>query len=1205
MPNPAQPPEAMSPTKRALLALREAREEIAQLRAAQREPIAVVGLGCRFPGADDPDAFWRLLRAGEEAVGAVPAERWDADALYDPEPVAGKSYARRGAFLRQGGELDADFFGISPREMATLDPQQRLLLEVAWEALEDAGLPPRDRQTGRRTGVFVGIASGDFAAMLQARGLGAIDAYQATGTAHSVAAGRLSFLLGLEGPSLAVDTACSSSLVAVHLACESLRRGECDVALAAGVNRILTPDLSIAFCQNRMLSPTGRCHTFDAAADGFVRGEGCGVVALCRRSDARRQGDRILATIVGSAVGQDGRTAGLTVPNGPAQQAVIRDALRAADWPPDRVAYVEAHGTGTPLGDPIEVGALAEAYGSGPRRPLLIGSVKTNLGHLEAAAGIAGLIKTVLAIRHREIPPHLHHRQPNPRTPWERIPVEVVTAARPWPDAAQRTAGVSSFGFSGTNCHVLLAAPETATETATETGPPAERAADRAPAAPDASREGDWQLLTLSARSAPALAALVRALHDRLLPGPVAAVDGLCRDAARRRAHFEHRLAVLAADGPGLLAGLAAETPSEGDAAGSGAAAPTSTWRGRIGEPPAVAFLFTGQGVPVAAAGRTLFDREPVFRRVIEQCDGALADAAALADDEADGALATGALVQALYGGAPDPADGLLEPAALYAVEVALAALWRSWGIEPDAVAGHSLGEYAAAAVAGVMSIEDGVRLVAARARLMARGAEAGFMASVAASAADIERALADQGEGVAVAAWNGPRQVVLSGRQGAMEPALARLAAKGLRWQRLTTHHAFHSPAIEPILDDFEAAVAGVTLRPPRIDLIEGRTGAVAGDAVCTPRYWRRHAREPVRFADSVAALAALLDAAADPDSAVDGPGPEGRPPEQRGGGDVGRAGGCAWLEIGPRPVLLALTRRLLAVDAAPSAGGERASDATLFLPSLRPGRHDREQMLASLAQLYVRGADVRWPAVVGDGPRSAVSLPTYPWQRTPFPLRPDGGPPVAERTPAAGSPDESSSSVSDDAHAGHPLLGERLPALAARPREHVWQRTIADAAAIAFLDGHRFGGTPLVSFGTFLGMARSAARAVHGACEPLISDVVVHAPLFLSTDGVVLQSVLALEAAGGGRFEVHGRRLVGTADPGPAGRGPDREAAEGGPETGEPEGIDPEGSGPWQLHASMRIHVPAGESAHRGGEKLSAPAPTAAPGSARGGVA
>lgn len=1133
-------PVTLSPTKRALLALREARAEIDRLRADRHAPIAVVGLGCRFPGGEDPAAFWRLLRAGEDAVDEVPAERWDVDAIFDADPAApGKSYARRGAFLRQGGELDADFFGVSPREMATLDPQQRLLMEVAWEALEDAGLPARDQDVpGRRTGVFAGIASGDFASLLQARGAEAIDAYLATGTAHSVAAGRLSFLLGLEGPSLAVDTACSSSLVAVHLACQSLRLGECDVALAAGVNRILTPDLTIAFCKNQMLSPSGRCHTFGAAADGFVRGEGCGVVALRRLADARRDGDRILATIVGSAIGQDGRTSGLTVPNGPAQQAVIGDALRAAGWTPEEVAYVEAHGTGTPLGDPIEMAALAAAYGGARRQPLLIGSVKTNLGHLEAAAGIAGLIKTVLAIHHGEIPPHRTHGQLSPRTPWASIPIEVVTEARAWPtigpvseapqsNAPHRSAGVSSFGFSGTNCHVLLAAAPSI-----PAGPEAEPAGDPS-SARDSIRDSirGWHLLPLSARSGPALSTLRQGLRERLVERGTFDVASLCRDAARRRTHFEHRVAVVAADGHDLMTGLAADV-----AADPPLPAPGSTvWQGRVGETPAIAFLFTGQGVPVAGAGRMLFATEPAFRHTIERCDAALAD------------LGYGSLIDAFN--APASPGTSLEPAALFAVEVALAALWASWGIEPDAVAGHSLGAYAAAAVAGVLTIEDGVRLVAARARLMDEHARPGFMASVSADREAVEVALAGYRDVASVAAWNGPRQIVLSGLDDGLEAVLARLAAEGIRSQRLAASHAFHSPAMDPILEPLEALVDRFDLRPPRVELVTCHADEHLG-AVTEARFWSRHAREPVDFAHGMGTLAKTLDDFA--------PGM---------GEAVGTGTTRAWLEVGPQPVLLALARRILP---------ERAADpgATLFLPSLRRGRDDHEQMLSSLAQLYARGADVHWPAVVGDGPRGTLALPTYPWQRTPFSLRPED----AQASPA---PTRTVPQQDDE----HPLLGQRLPPVASRPREHVWQRIVGGAGvgigadSLAFLDGHRLGATPLISFGTFMAMARGAARAVFAVAEPMIHQVDLHAPLLLGADGTVLQSSLVVDEAvgngtlavgtptadgaavslGGATFEVYARRIH------PA---PEAEASV---------------ADEWRLHASLRID-PSAESARVG---------------------
>jgi acyl transferase domain-containing protein/thioesterase domain-containing protein len=647
----------MSPIKLALAAS-ELRARTAVVNA---EPLAIIGLGCRFPGqADSPQSFWRLLREGLDGTCEVPAERWDVDAFYDPVPhTPGKMISRRGGFVENLREFDAEFFGISPREAITLDPQQRTLLEVAWETFEDAGIPPGDL-AGSSTGVFVGISGIDYFMHLQSCNH-EIDAYLGTGNALSVASGRLSYVFGLQGPCMSVDTACSSSLVAVHLACQSLRRGECDVALAGGTHRIILPHGSIGLSQAHLLAPDGRCKTFDASADGYVRGEGCGVVLLKRLSDAIADGDRIVALIRGSAVNQDGRTSGLTVPNGPAQQAVIRKALDDAAVDANQIGYVEAHGTGTPLGDPIEVAALAGVLGRrrAAPEPLMIGSVKTNVGHLEAAAGIAGLVKVALALQHREIPPHLHFRSPNPHIPWQSLPIRVVADRTPWPLIdGRRIGGVSSFSFSGTNAHAVL-----------EEAPEELSGRDR----PSASVVLTPHLLTLSARTPRALRDLAARYQEYFRRCDGDSLEAVCYTSSRGRTHFSQRLSILADD-----AESAGRSLSDWIA---GTTCPL-VFEGRRTKAPRIGFFF-GRRLPVADAVREqLYERHAHIRRALDRTGGVWRSEC--------------------------------REAGVFAIEVASAEMWRNLGIDPGVVAGQGVGELAAACCAGVLTFEAGLQLLLA-----------------------------------------------------------------------------------------------------------------------------------------------------------------------------------------------------------------------------------------------------------------------------------------------------------------------------------------------------------------------------------------------------------------------------------------------------------------------------------------------------------
>jgi acyl transferase domain-containing protein/SAM-dependent methyltransferase len=905
-------PDQLTPMKRAILEIRELRARLREIEQMRTEPIAIVGAGLRLPGGvHDLESYWDLLRYGRDAVAEIPPARWDVDQWYDADPATpGKMYTRHGGFLDQVDEFSPSFFGINRREAESLDPQQRLLLEVTWEALEHAGQSP-DRLSGSRTGVFVGVSNSDYIRMLS-HDPEHIDVYFATGNAPSVAAGRIAYLLGLQGPAVAVDTACSSSLTAVHLACQSLRSRESDLALAGGVNLILSPEINVNFSKSQMMAVDGRCKTFDARADGYVRGEGCGVVVLKRLSDALANRDRILALVRGSAINQDGRSNGLTAPNGPSQVSVIRRALADAGVSPKHVGYVETHGTGTSLGDPIEVQALGEALCQGrpADQPLLLGAVKTNIGHLEAAAGVAGLLKAVLALRHCEIPRNLHFETPNPLIPWERFPLAVPTTHQPWPaGAAGRIASVSAFGFSGTNTHlVLAAAPDSAHEVS---GP-----------------ERPLHILPLSAKSDTALRALVQCYQHKLSPGGSAAkaaqLPDLCFTAAAGRSHFEYRLAVIGSSTGELdarLAAFAAGTELPGMVHG----------RSARPAPPSIAFLFTGHGAQYVEMGRQLFETQPTFRAVLERCDAELRP------------ILGRSLLDILY---PPDGDGLLleqmayaQPA-LFALQYAISELWRSWGVEPTVVVGHSIGEYAAACVAGLFSLEDGLKLTAARGRLLQSIPRQGVMAAVFADEDLVNAAISRHGGQVTIAAINARDNTVISGPATAVNVVQADLESLGIEVRRLRIAQASHSPLVDPVVDELVRAAADVTFHRPRIALVSSMTGQLVTDREAgRPEYWGQHLRQPVRFSDACRTVLA-----------------------QR----------CeVFVEIGPHPVLIGMVQR------------SRDEDRGIWVPSLRRGRADWDQLLESVGTLYVGGASFDWEGFDKDYSRRRTSLPTYPWER------------------------------------------------------------------------------------------------------------------------------------------------------------------------------------------------------------------------------
>jgi acyl transferase domain-containing protein/acyl carrier protein len=891
------------------------------------EPIAIIAVACRFPGAPDPEAFWEVLSGGVDAIREVPDDRFDIDEFYDPDPeTPGKIYSRFGGFLDGIDGFDPEFFGISPREAVWIDPQQRLMLETAWESLERAGYSPGALR-GSRSGIFVGVAANEYSQLLSADSVEKIEPHFITGNALNAISGRVAFALGLEGPAVAVDTACSSSLVAVHQACQALLFGDCDLALAGGVNVLLSPVSTIAASRARMLSPVGRCKTFDASADGYVRSEGCGILVLKRLSDAVRDGDRVCAVIPGTAVNQDGASSGLTVPNGGAQQRLITAALARAGLAGGDVDYLEAHGTGTALGDPIEVRAAGAAYGAGRDRdrPLLIGSVKTNIGHLESASGVAGLIKVVLSLQHEMLPRSLHFETPSPHIPWESLPVRVVDQTIPWQaNGRPRRAGISAFGFTGTNAHVLIeeAPPQSATADEYSTG-------DIAMASESDAQDEPVDVLPLSARSPQALAELAQRYGEWLNTHPKVDIADLCFTAGAGRSHFEHRAALVVdsvQSAREVLAELAENRMRPG------------VVRGECADPPTTAWLFTGQGSQYPGMARELFDAEPVFANAVTQCA-----------DAVNGILPR-PLLEVLFATDRDTGGeagktlrhtSFAQPA-LFAVEMGLARLWQSWGIEPDVVLGHSVGQYAAACVAGVFSLEDGARLMAERGRLFGSLPDGGRMVAVFADAKYVEE-IANEFTRVSVAAYNGPN-TVLSGPGADLEQILARCGNDGIRCSWLETSHAFHSELLEPVLDEFDSYAARLQFAVPTLPLVCNRTGAVlTADTPLDAQYWRRHSRQPVQFAESVRTAAAL---------------------------------GCSVLmEMGPQPVL---------TGAAVQVWPEHLA-APRAIVSLRKGTDARRQIAEALAAAYISGHRPNFAALHRQ-PLHRLELPTYPFQRRRF---------------------------------------------------------------------------------------------------------------------------------------------------------------------------------------------------------------------------
>ena len=905
-----------------------------RLVAASREPVAVVGMACRFPGGvRSPEDLWEVVANGVDATSDFPTDRGWPEDLYDPDPErSGKSYVRRGGFLDDVAGFDAEFFGISRREALAMDPQQRLLLEVSWEVLERAGLDPVALR-GSKSGVFVGASTSAYVDL--ERVPEKVEGYTLTGNLQSILSGRVAYTLGFEGPAVSVDTACSSSLVAMHLAIQALRQGECSLALAGGVTVLASSAAFTEFSRQRALSPDGRCKAFSTEADGFSAAEGVGMLALERLSDARRLGHRVLGVVRGTAVNQDGASNGLTAPNGPSQQRVIRQALANAGLGVADVDAVEAHGTGTRLGDPIEAQALLTTYGQGrpADRPVHLGSLKSNLGHTQSASGVAGVIKMLMALEHERLPRTLHVGEPSPFVDWSSGAVSLLTKEAAWPRGGSvRRAGVSSFGVSGTNAHVIV-----------EEAPAAEPAAVPA-VAPERVVTGPvpW---VVSGGSEGGLRTQAARLREFMGDREDVEVAGIA-EALVRRSALRHRMVAVGDTREQIAASLAAF-------AENGEPAP-DTVTGSVAGRVKTALLFSGQGAQRAGMGRELYGASPVFARVLDEVCGFL-----------DGALGR-SLREVMFAAEGSEAAGLLDQtvftqAALFAFEVALAQVVRACGVRPDYLLGHSIGEITAAHVAGVLSLEDACALVAARGRLMQALPAGGAMVSVQADASEVAVTLSGFGERVAIAAVNGPAATVISGDDDAVRAVAAIWEERGVRTRALTVSHAFHSPRMDPMLEEFRKVAAGLDYQPPTIPVVSNLTGKLAtAEDLCSPDYWVRHVRGTVRFADGIRVLT-------DTDVRV-------------------------MLEVGPRAVLTAMTANCL--DHNPdqaehqdkgtgtgSGADQGAGQGTVTVAALT--RHDRPEahtLVTALATAWTNGAPLTWTTLLPHPPPHPPSCPPTP---------------------------------------------------------------------------------------------------------------------------------------------------------------------------------------------------------------------------------
>lgn len=1020
----------LSPLKQALVAIDELQKKLLKSEVGQKEPIAIVGMACRLPGqVESPREFWEFLERGGDGINRNPVERWPVGEWVDPDPAApGKAVTLSAGLIKDHDKMDAGFFSIAPREAETMDPQQRLALELSWSAIQDAGYSAAQLE-GSNTGVFLGVGATEYIRLCLESG-NQDAGFFVTGNTQNVIGGRVAYLLDLHGPCVAFETACSSSLVALHFAVQALRRGECEAALAGGVNLLVDPQIFVSLSKAGMLSINGSCKTFDKDANGYVRGEGGGVLMLKTLSRALADGDHIHAVIRGSAVNQDGRSSSLTAPNGPAQQAVIKKALDNANVKPADVDYVETHGTGTPMGDPIEVGALGAVYGKQRNKPLVLGALKSNIGHLEAASGVASVIKAVLCLQHGRVPKNIHFNQLNPLL--ELDAANITIAAEPMSlrddmegagKARIKTciAAVSSFGFSGTNAHIIL---------------------EQAPAAAPADEAQDLlqqTVCTLSAKSEEALQNLARR-YGRLLREQSPSVINFCASLNTGRDHYRFRKGLVVENRNDLIAQLDSLASKDGQAA--------HVSNDALNNPPRIGFMFTGQGSQYAGMARDLYENEPVFKETLDRCASLLAQ------------WLERPLFSVLWGDAANLIDQTqyTQPA-LFSVEYALAQLWKSWGIEPAVVMGHSVGEYVAACVAGLFSLEDGLKLISHRGKLMHGLPAGGGMLVVMADAESVARRIEGQEDKLSIAAINAPSQTVVSGALEALYALKETCSKEGVRTMALPVSHAFHSPLMNSIVAPFHALAANVDYQEPQLTIISNMTGAEDDERMAAADYWARHITAPVNFASGVREFCKHADLV---------------------------------VEIGPKTTLISLARQC-------------ADDFNVhWVASLREGKKDTSSLYAALVELYEHGAAIHWPGVHARTPWRKLPVPAYPYQRQRYWVTDNGAGQRALPAPVH-------SAIAGAAKI-NPLLGQRmlLPLL----KETCYQ-TVLSTHLPAYLEHHRLFGIVIVPGASHVSMVLTAIRDRFSTQACVLNDVVFYQPIAIADDADKLVQLLIKPAA------------------------------------------------------------------------------------------